>query len=168
MREIFIGKEIELVQEVADVDATQGIHLRKRQNTWKPKQVSEENANLKIETVDVHLFLPWLLRIVPADVEDLVVLLQRLYRHGHIIIRGYDLTIQVSKDKLIMILRRTSWKSSLNLFLRSSAYLLNKVKSNSSNVPTENSHVCVKQWSVMESKNMRDSSEVIDRHSSFA
>jgi hypothetical protein len=33
--EMVIGEKVELIQEVANVDATQGIHLRKWQNTRK-------------------------------------------------------------------------------------------------------------------------------------
>lgn len=88
------------------------------------------------------------------------------WAYNRLSIRSYD---SISKDKIIMILQRTSWKSSLNLFLRSSAYLLNKVKSSSSNFPTEKSHVWVQQWSVMEGgQNITGSSEGMDQHSLFA
>lgn len=37
---VIIGEEVELVQEVANINAAKGIHLGERQNTWKSRYVS--------------------------------------------------------------------------------------------------------------------------------
>ncbi len=36
MLEVVIGEEIKLVEEILDIDTTQGIHLRKWQNAREP------------------------------------------------------------------------------------------------------------------------------------
>lgn len=46
MREVVIGKEIKLVQKVANVDAAEWIHLGKRQNTWESKLESQHRQNI--------------------------------------------------------------------------------------------------------------------------
>jgi hypothetical protein len=40
MLEMVICKEVELVEEVPDVYAGEGIHLRERENAWKSASVS--------------------------------------------------------------------------------------------------------------------------------
>jgi hypothetical protein len=36
MREIVIGEEIKLIQEVPNIDTTQGVHPGEGQDTWEP------------------------------------------------------------------------------------------------------------------------------------
>lgn len=45
MREVVIGKEIKLIQKVANVDAAEWIHLGKRQNTWESKLESQRRQD---------------------------------------------------------------------------------------------------------------------------
>jgi hypothetical protein len=37
MGKVIIGEEVKLIKKIADVDATQGIHLREWQDTWKTR-----------------------------------------------------------------------------------------------------------------------------------
>lgn len=38
---MIVGKEVELVQEVPDIDAAQGVHLGKGQDAWEARQALE-------------------------------------------------------------------------------------------------------------------------------
>lgn len=41
MRKVVIGKEVKLIQKVADIDAAKWIHLGEGQNTWESKLESQ-------------------------------------------------------------------------------------------------------------------------------
>ena len=67
------NEEVELVEEVADVDAAEWVHL------GEGKHAGEDHFG------DGPVWS------VPADVDDLFVLLRVLNRHGHVVVCGDDL-----------------------------------------------------------------------------
>jgi hypothetical protein len=74
--------------------------------------------------VDILLLLAVFVWRIPTDVDDLVVLVGVVDRHGHIVVRRNNLRVDVSlrntnraNGKPLPTL--TSWKSSLNLCLSS-------------------------------------------------
>ena len=91
--EMVIGKEQELVEKIPNIDAAQGIHLREWKHTWEP---AARLIKGRWPGVGGHVreFLHGLLLVVPTDVEHLFVFLERVDRHGHVIIRRNDLALQ--------------------------------------------------------------------------
>ena len=66
---MIVREEIELVEEVADVDAAQWIHLRERENTGKSQVITS------------------LVGSVPTNVHHLVIFVDVIDRHWHVVIR---------------------------------------------------------------------------------
>ena len=90
-----IGEEIELVQEVPDVDTAKWVHLRKRQYQWEPGTdwVSRGISGINYGECFSRQFFWGFFLGEPADAEDLLVFLESVDRHGHVIISLDDLKI---------------------------------------------------------------------------
>lgn len=98
MGKVVISEEVKLVEEIANIDAAQWIHPGEGQDAGEAGlSVSHLFSNARVETIP--LFLTRLLRAVPANIEYLIIFLQGLYWHWHVVIRGYDLACPVSQRR---------------------------------------------------------------------
>lgn len=98
MGEVVISKEVKLVEEVANIDAAQWIHPGEGQDAGEAgSSVSRSRLFSNARAEIIPLFLARLLRAVPANIEYLVIFLQCLYWHWHVVICGYDLAWPVSQ-----------------------------------------------------------------------
>jgi hypothetical protein len=135
MLEMVIREEIELVEEVSNVDATQRIHLREGENTRETTWLSAITSSFFVDDYLRKLF-SFLVWCKPTDIDDLVILVKIADWHRHVIVRRNNL-IEVSIGSATSAVQQTSWKSSLNRLLSSSAYFSNNTRRKLSRIVTE-------------------------------
>lgn len=123
-----------MVEEVSDVNTAKRIHLGEREHAGIAKEyqrlVSEVVAN------DKPKVLGGLIMGVPAYIQNLFKLFNRVDCHWHIIVRRDDLatvreSVELGRHRL------TPWKSSLYRILSNSAYLSNNLSKKLSKLATE-------------------------------
>jgi hypothetical protein len=84
MLKMVVRKKVELVQEVADVDATEWVHLGKWQDTGEAYTISKILLDVKMSIL--HELPSRLVWSKPTDIDNFIVLVQITDRHWHIIV----------------------------------------------------------------------------------
>lgn len=94
MLEMIIEKEIELVQEIANVNAAERVHLRERQNTGEPIMIISVQCSSQKER-DIVSARKLLYRPIwrePANVDHFLVVTEGVDGHRHIVISRNNLS----------------------------------------------------------------------------
>lgn len=86
-----VREKVKLIEKVSDVDTAERIHLRKGKyvreavRRYQPRLVTEP---IQLNSLDLFSLL---VGRIPANVNDLVIFIDIVDRHWHVIIGGYDL-----------------------------------------------------------------------------
>lgn len=96
MREVVVGKEVELIQKIPNVNTAKRIHLGEGKHAREAERyVSMQCFTSSVRHRHLRLFCAWLFWRVPADIDDFVKFFEVLNRHRHVVVGRNNLGMLV-------------------------------------------------------------------------
>lgn len=96
VREIVVGKEVELVQKIPYVNTTKRVHLGEGQHAREAERYVSTQCFIRSSRIrHLRLFFTWLFWCVPADIDDFVKFFEILNRHRHVVVGRNNLGMLV-------------------------------------------------------------------------